>query len=65
VRTDPTSRQAVIQPPVVAGVTTAATGLVARGDERRRPLPVGEFESLVRLVMVTQGRVVPRGRRGR
>ncbi len=37
--------------PVLAGVTTNATGAVVRGDVRRKALPLGEFESLVRLVV--------------
>ena len=37
--------------PVLAGTTTNTTGLVVRGDPRRKALPLGEFESLVRFVV--------------
>ncbi len=47
---DPLTRRIVVAPPVVAGVTTAATGRVIRGDTRRGPMPLTEFESLVALV---------------
>jgi len=40
----------VVTAPVLAGVTTNATGPVVRGDARRKSIAVGEFESLVRLV---------------
>jgi hypothetical protein len=40
----------VIDAPLLAGVTASA-GPVVRGDTRRRPMPVSEFESLVRLVI--------------
>ena len=39
-----------VRPPVVAGVTTNASGPVVRGDARRTSMPLPEFESLVRLV---------------
>ena len=44
----------MVHAPVVAGVTTNASGPVVRGDARRKSLPVTEFESLVRLLL-TQG----------
>jgi hypothetical protein len=44
----------VIAPPLVAP-HTASTGQVVRGDSRRKLMSVGEFESLVRLVMAGQG----------
>lgn len=40
-----------VMAPVLAGVTTNATGAVVRGDTRRRAMSVTEFESLVRLVV--------------
>jgi hypothetical protein len=40
----------VINPPPVLG-QTADAGAVVRGDVRRRPMGVSEFESLVRVVM--------------
>jgi hypothetical protein len=43
----------VINPPVVVG-ETASAGRVVRGDTRRQPFSVGEFESLVRLVLLTK-----------
>jgi hypothetical protein len=41
----------MVTPPVLPGVTTAATGVVRRGDTRRTRLPLSEFESLVALVL--------------
>jgi hypothetical protein len=52
----------VVDAPLVSGVT-ASVGRVVRGDARRRPMPVSEFESLVRLVIagrVRSGQAVPR-----
>lgn len=43
----------VVDPPLMTG-QTAAAGPVIRGDVRRRSMPVDEFESLVRLVVVSQ-----------
>ena len=45
-----------VRPPVVAGVTTNASGPVARGDARRKSMPLPEFESLVRLVVAGSAR---------
>jgi hypothetical protein len=45
--------RAVVDPPLVAG-QTASVGTVVRGDVRRKPMAVSEFESLVRLVMAAQ-----------
>lgn len=39
-----------VKAPVVAGVTTNASGPVVRGDARRTSMSVPEFEALVRLV---------------
>ena len=47
----PGTGQPVIAAPAVAP-QTAATGQVTRGDTRRRLIPVTEFESLVRLVIM-------------
>ncbi|NQW05655.1 MAG: hypothetical protein HQ485_16750 [Acidobacteria bacterium] len=43
-----------VSAPVMAGVTTNATGRVVRGDVRRKTLPVSEFESLVRLAIAVR-----------
>ena len=45
-----------VHAPVLAGVTTNATGPVVRGDTRRKSLPITEFESLVRLLLTQGGR---------
>jgi hypothetical protein len=42
-----------VLPPLMPGATTSTTGPVVRGDRRRRPFAVSEFESLVRLVLQT------------
>jgi hypothetical protein len=52
--------RAVIQTPVV---TQPARERVARGDVRRRALPVAEFESLVRLVLASPPQAIPRSGR--
>jgi hypothetical protein len=43
--------RATVAPPVLPGVTTATTGIVQRGDSRRKALTLQEFESLVALVL--------------
>ena len=53
VHPDPKTGLPVINPPLVAG-ETASAGRVVRGDTRRQPFAVSEFESLVRLVMLTK-----------
>jgi hypothetical protein len=53
VRTDARTGVPIVNPPLVAGVT-ASSGPVVRGDARRQPYTVSEFESLVRLVMLTK-----------
>jgi hypothetical protein len=64
VQIEPGTGRAVMQVPIVPGRTADATGPIARGDPRRRPIPISEFESLVRLVMANPGgQAVPRGRR--
>jgi hypothetical protein len=64
VHQDPATGQLLVQPPVLGGRTTAVSGLVERGDVRRKRMAVGEFESLVKLVMATPPqRAIPRGGR--
>lgn len=55
-RVTTTGGRAMISAPVLAGVTTNTTGPIVRGDARRKPLAVGEFESLVRLVVAGAAR---------
>lgn len=62
VQVEPLTRRLVVNPPIVAS-RTAAAGRVVRGDIRRKPLPVQEFESLVRLVMASPGSAIRRGGR--
>ena len=52
--------RAIVQRPVV---TESSRAPVARGDVRRRSLPVAEFESLVRLVLAAPSQAVPRSGR--
>jgi hypothetical protein len=51
----------VINPPLVLG-QTADVGPVVRGDVRRRPMAVPEFESLVRVVMAGPSTAARSGR---
>ena len=44
----------MVEAPVVAGRTSASSGQVVRGDARRKPMAVQEFDSLVRLVVAGQ-----------
>jgi hypothetical protein len=61
---DPITGQPVVPPPVVTGRNAPSRGPAERGDPRRRLMSVQEFESLVRLVMLTPpGQAVPRGGR--
>lgn len=55
----PLTGQAVVHAPVLR--SRAASEAVVRGDARRRDLAVGDFEALVRLVVVDR-RAVPRPR---
>ncbi len=56
---DVSTGRPVVRPPVLADRT-----VTARGDVRRRMLPISEFESLVRLVMTSPpAQAVPRGGR--
>jgi hypothetical protein len=50
---DQTTRQWTINAPLVAG-RTASTGPVVRGDVRRKPMAVADFEALVRLLAAAQ-----------
>lgn len=59
VRLDTRTGLPIVNPPVVAGETAAASGPVVRGDVRRQPYSVSEFESLVRLVMLTKTPAAP------
>jgi hypothetical protein len=69
IQPDSRSGRAVIAPPVVAGQTSMGRGAVTRGDTRRKPMSILEFESLVKLVMSAPAakavpRAVGRGRGG-
>ncbi|HUF47547.1 MAG TPA: hypothetical protein VMM93_06985 [Vicinamibacterales bacterium] len=57
VHRDRQTGRARVEPPVVAGWSTATTGPVVRGDVRRQSVAIPEFESLVRLVVA--GRSLP------
>ncbi len=46
----------LVTAPVIAGVTANATGPVVRGDTRRKPMPLPEFESIVRLIVAGAAR---------
>lgn len=66
IHVDPATGRVVVEPPVLAGLTTNANGAVVRGDRRRVPTTVPEFESFVRLAMATPpGAAVNRGGGGR
>ena len=52
--------RAMVQTPVV---TESSRAPMMRGDVRRRPLPVAEFESLIRLVLAAPSQAVPRSAR--
>lgn len=43
-----------VRAPVVAGLTTNASGPVVRGDARRKSMPLPEFESLVRVLVAAR-----------
>ena len=51
VHADSTTGRPVIDPPILAGRTATAGQRVTRGDPRRRPMSVQDFESLVQLVI--------------
>ena len=60
IQTNPATGKVTVEPPVLAGTTTNATGAVVRGDRRRVATTVPEFESLVRLAMATPPGAVTR-----
>jgi len=61
VRAEPGTGRAVVEPPLVSGVTASPVGPAVRGDTRRSLMAVGDFEALVRLVVATpSGRAIPR-----
>lgn len=65
IQTDPATGKVTVEPPVLAGTTTDANGVVVRGDRRRGPVAVSDFESLVRLAMATPaGPAKSRGKGG-
>ena len=61
VQPEPGTGRAVVEPPLVAGVTEGRPGTAVRGDTRRRLMPVKDFESLVKLVMASSRQAVIRG----
>jgi len=61
VQSAPATGLAVVNPPLVSGVT-ASVGPVVRGDTRRQPMRVDDFESLIRLVMAGQAAAQAGGR---
>lgn len=46
----------VVNPPVVAGVTATAGAQVVRGDSRRKPMGIGDFAGVVKLLMAAKTR---------
>ena len=54
IRVEPLSGQPVIDPPLVAGRTATAGQVIVRGDARRKAMSVGDFESLVQLLVATR-----------
>jgi hypothetical protein len=62
VHADPVTGRPVIDPPVLAGRTATAGQRIARGDPRRRPMSIQEFESMVQLVVATRAGVTGSGR---
>jgi hypothetical protein len=61
VKVDGTTGQTSVAPPLAAGIN-APVGDVVHGDPNRRMMTVPEFESLVKVVLLSQARVSPRGR---
>jgi hypothetical protein len=59
VQRDRVTGRAVVTPPV-ATVGRPSTGPVVRGDLRRRPIPVEEFDSWIRAAAEPRRRAVPR-----
>ena len=54
VQADARTGRAIVATPVVGGRTAAVNGQVVRGDVRRRPMAVQDFDSFVRLVVAGQ-----------
>jgi len=50
-----TGSQAVVSPPVVAGVTATLGAQIVRGDARRKPMAVGDFAGVVKMLMAGGG----------
>ena len=64
VQAEPGTGRAIVYPPAVASASRTASATIVRGDPQRKLLPVGEFESLVKLVMASPAsQAVPRGGR--
>jgi hypothetical protein len=53
----------VVNAPVVAGVTATAGAKIERGDRRRKPMAVGDFSGVVKLLMAGGGASRARGGR--
>ena len=53
IHSDPATGRTLVEPPVLGGKTTAASGPVVRGEQRRTSVSVAEFETLVRQTMAT------------
>lgn len=45
------SGSAMVSPPVVAGLTATTGARIARGDSRRKPIGVGDFSGIVKLLL--------------
>ena len=54
VHPDAATGRPVIDPPLVPGRTATAGQMVTRGDPRRRPMTVQDFEALVQLVVAAR-----------
>lgn len=62
VHPDAVTGRPVINPPVLAGTTATVGQRVTRGDARRKPMSVQEFESMVQLVVAARSGAVRSGR---
>lgn len=51
VKVDASTGRGTVTPPILEG-RTASVGPIVRGDPRRQPMPVEEFESLIRTVVL-------------
>lgn len=52
-----TTGSRVVNPPVVAGVTATAGAQVSRGDARRKPMGIGDFSGVVKLLLASRSPV--------